>query len=151
MLTLSDPVDSLPLASPPRTVHPLGSRARVLLLIQANIEAPSMVLDFPTLDRFIEEICSNHYDVVGISSIIPNLLKVKKRYKNHPDPRIRRRFTWEGRDLGTMFSAVIWAVKRYYRRENPAMRAKMAEILSDLYREFGWKSRLAAALAGPGS
>jgi hypothetical protein len=39
-------------------------------------------------------------------------------------------------------------MKRYY-RTNPAMRAKMAEILGDLYREFGWKSRLAAVFGGP--
>ena len=36
------------------------------------------MLDFPTLDRFIEELRTHQYDVIGISSIIPNLLKVKK-------------------------------------------------------------------------
>ena len=30
-----------------------------LMLIQANIEAPCTLLDFPTLDRFIEEIRTN--------------------------------------------------------------------------------------------
>ncbi len=49
-----------------------------LMMIQSNIEAPCTMLDFPTLDRFIQEIRDNHYDVVGISSIIPNQLKVKK-------------------------------------------------------------------------
>jgi radical SAM superfamily enzyme YgiQ (UPF0313 family) len=49
-----------------------------LMMIQANIEAPCTLLDFPTLDRFEEEIRSRQYDVVGISSIIPNLYKVKK-------------------------------------------------------------------------
>jgi radical SAM superfamily enzyme YgiQ (UPF0313 family) len=49
-----------------------------LMLIQANIQAPCLVLDFPTLDRFIEEIRTHKYDIVGISSIIPNTLKVKK-------------------------------------------------------------------------
>jgi radical SAM superfamily enzyme YgiQ (UPF0313 family) len=49
-----------------------------LMMIQANIEAPCTVLDFPTLERFIEEIRSHHYDIVGITSIIPNMLKVKK-------------------------------------------------------------------------
>ncbi len=49
-----------------------------LMMIQANIEAPCMLLDFPTLDRFIEEIRTHQYDVVGISSIIPNVYKVKK-------------------------------------------------------------------------
>ncbi len=49
-----------------------------LMMIQANIEAPCALLDFPTLDRFIEEIRTHEYDVVGISSIIPNIFKVKK-------------------------------------------------------------------------
>ena len=43
-----------------------------LMLIQANIEAPCTLLDFPTLERFIEESCSEHqYDVVGISAHHP--------------------------------------------------------------------------------
>src|SRR5688572_25283423 len=37
-----------------------------LMLIQANIDAPCTLLDFPTLDRFIEEISTNQYDIVGI-------------------------------------------------------------------------------------
>ena len=49
-----------------------------LMLIQANIKAPCTLLDFPTLDGFIEEIKNNEYDIVGIGSIQPNLLKVKK-------------------------------------------------------------------------
>ena len=49
-----------------------------LMLIQANIRAPCALLDFPTLDRFIREIRDNQYDIVGIGSIIPNVLKVRK-------------------------------------------------------------------------
>ncbi|HEY4759191.1 MAG TPA: cobalamin-dependent protein, partial [Thermoguttaceae bacterium] len=49
-----------------------------LMLIQANINAPCVVLDFPLLDRFIEEIRTRQYDVIGITSIIPNIIKVKK-------------------------------------------------------------------------
>ena len=49
-----------------------------LMLIQANIAAPCTLLDFPTQDRFIEEIRDRRYDVVGISSITTNVLKVKR-------------------------------------------------------------------------
>ncbi len=49
-----------------------------LMLIQANIEAPCALLDFPSLDRFVEEIRRIPYDVVGISAILPNLGKVEK-------------------------------------------------------------------------
>jgi hypothetical protein len=84
----------------------------------------------------------------SIARIVRTTLAGWKRYKNHPDPRIRHRFAWESRDLPTRFSAVIWAMKQYDRK-NPPMRAKMSQILRDLHREFGWKSRLAAAVAGP--
>jgi radical SAM superfamily enzyme YgiQ (UPF0313 family) len=49
-----------------------------IMLIQENIAAPSTLLDFPDLDRFIEEITTNEYDIVGITSIIPNIGKVRK-------------------------------------------------------------------------
>ena len=49
-----------------------------LMLIQSNIEAPCTLLDFPSLDRFVHEIEHYSYDIVGISSIIPNIGKLKK-------------------------------------------------------------------------
>lgn len=52
-----------------------------LMLIQENIKSPCTLLDFPTLDRFTEEIRKNDYDIVGISSIIPNVGKVEEMCK----------------------------------------------------------------------
>ncbi len=49
-----------------------------LMLLQANIDAPCTLLDFPDLDRFVREITTNQYNIVGISSIIPNVGKVRK-------------------------------------------------------------------------
>jgi len=49
-----------------------------LMLIQANIEAPCTLLDFPTLDRFVAELQAARYDIVGISSIHANILKVRR-------------------------------------------------------------------------
>jgi radical SAM superfamily enzyme YgiQ (UPF0313 family) len=48
-----------------------------LMLIQANLDAPVTLLDFPTLERFEEELETVPYDVVGISGILPNVGKVK--------------------------------------------------------------------------
>jgi hypothetical protein len=48
------------------------------MLIQANLDAPCTLLDFPTLDRFIDELRSVRYDVIGISAILPNITKVAK-------------------------------------------------------------------------
>lgn len=49
-----------------------------ILMIQQNISAPTTVLDFPTRDSFAAELRANHYDVVGISSIIVNVGKVRE-------------------------------------------------------------------------
>src|SRR5262245_101392 len=48
-----------------------------LMLIQANIDAPCAFLDFPTLERFVDELRQVRYDVVGIGAILPNVGKVK--------------------------------------------------------------------------
>src|SRR5574341_1648541 len=48
-----------------------------LMLIQANLEAPTTLLDFPSLERFVDEMRRVPYDVVGISAILPNVGKVK--------------------------------------------------------------------------
>jgi radical SAM superfamily enzyme YgiQ (UPF0313 family) len=49
-----------------------------IMLIQHNISAPSTVLDFPTRERFVREITTTRYDIVGISGIIMNLGKVRE-------------------------------------------------------------------------
>ena len=49
-----------------------------IMLIQENISAPCTVLDFPTREAFARELMTNHYDIVGISSIIVNLRKVRE-------------------------------------------------------------------------
>src|SRR3974390_2316753 len=49
-----------------------------IMMIQANISAPCTVLDFPTRDDFRRELEENQYDIVGITSIIVNVGKVKE-------------------------------------------------------------------------
>jgi radical SAM superfamily enzyme YgiQ (UPF0313 family) len=49
-----------------------------LMMIQANIKAPCILMDFPTLDDFTREIRTKTYDIIGISAILPNVGKVKK-------------------------------------------------------------------------
>ena len=49
-----------------------------ILMIQRNISAPTTVLDFPTRAAFEAELQANDYDIVGISSIIVNVGKVRE-------------------------------------------------------------------------
>ncbi|HYT74197.1 MAG TPA: cobalamin-dependent protein [Vicinamibacterales bacterium] len=49
-----------------------------LMLMQHNVSAPCTVLDFPTRERFVEEIATQAYDVIGISGIVVNIGKVRE-------------------------------------------------------------------------
>jgi len=49
-----------------------------ILMIQQNISAPTTVLDFPTHAALEQELGDNDYDIVGISSIIVNIGKVRE-------------------------------------------------------------------------
>jgi hypothetical protein len=100
--------------------------------------------------EFIARAFQRDFEVNGPSvvRVFRTTLAGWKRYKNHPDPRIRRRFAQEARTLATTYSAATAAAKMYYRK-NPEMHAKMAALLRDLHREFGLKSRLMSLFGGP--
>jgi len=98
---------------------------------------------------FIFRAFQRDFEINGpsIARMVRTMLAGWKRYKNHPDARIRRRLAWESRELGTTFAAVIGACRRYYRGD-PAMRSKMAAIQAALVAEFGWKARFYAKVGG---
>jgi Radical SAM superfamily/B12 binding domain len=89
------------------------------------------------------------FDVNGPSMlrVLRTTLAGWKRYKNHPNPRIRRRFRQEISGMVPAFSAIAGAARLYYRK-NPVLRARMTLLLDEVRREFGLKSRLFAALGG---
>ena len=99
--------------------------------------------------EFILRAFNRDFEVNGpsVARIARTTLAGWKRYKNHPDSRIRRRYAWEARELGTAFSVSIEAMNLYYSK-NTTMRTKMSAILKDLHYEFGLKSRLSAAIGG---
>ena len=49
-----------------------------LMMIRENVSAPNSLLDFPTRERFIAELKSEPYNIVAISAIPPNYLKVRE-------------------------------------------------------------------------
>ena len=70
-----------------------------------------------------------------------------KRYRNHPDERIRRRYAHDAQNLATVYSAAAWAARRYFGRQ-PRIREKLSELLSELHRTLGIKSRLSSMIGG---
>jgi radical SAM superfamily enzyme YgiQ (UPF0313 family) len=79
--------------------------------------------------------------------IVRTTLAGWQRYKNHPDPRIRDRYAWEAHELSNNLAALVGAARQYFRQQ-PALHAKMSNLLKELCREFGWKARIYGELGG---
>lgn len=83
----------------------------------------------------------------SLARLIRTTLNGWQKYKNHPDKRIRSRFALKAKTLQTTYAGAVWAMKKWSRGNEP-VGAKMDMLLKRLYREFGWKTRLFAPLAG---
>ncbi len=70
------------------------------------------------------------------------------RHRHHPDPRVRRRFAFESRQLRVLYPAVLWAMERRLRRDNRRIALRVHILRRRIVREFGWPAR-ASVLLGP--
>jgi radical SAM superfamily enzyme YgiQ (UPF0313 family) len=72
-----------------------------------------------------------------------------KRYKDHPDRRIRERFAREVGAMKTAYGGLLWAMERQLRETNFTVSQQIQALRRDLASEFGWLSRAAAKFVGP--
>jgi radical SAM superfamily enzyme YgiQ (UPF0313 family) len=100
-------------------------------------------------EEYIVDAFRRDFEVNGpsLARLIGTFLKGWRRYKNHPDKRIRERFAWEVRPLRTTYAGAVWAMRKWY-GENAAMKRTLDRLLKDLYRTFGWKTRIVAPPIG---
>lgn len=85
----------------------------------------------------------------SVMRVVRTQLRGWLRHKRHPDVRVRRRFEREAEGLSTTWVAGLWAARRWFSSRNPAVAARLDEVLQQLFREFGLTARLAAATLGP--
>jgi hypothetical protein len=83
----------------------------------------------------------------SVLRILRSTLQGWRRFKDHPEARVRERFRRECADLSVTFAGALWAARRYFRR-NPGVAGRLAALLNEFYGEHGWKERLAAPLLG---
>jgi radical SAM superfamily enzyme YgiQ (UPF0313 family) len=83
----------------------------------------------------------------SVVRLVRTLLRGYLRYKNSPDARVRARFAYEARDLKGSYAAALWAAARWYRSQ-PAIHVRITATLEEIYREFGWRARVAAWAMG---
>ena len=72
-----------------------------------------------------------------------------RRYKFHPDLRIRRRFEAEMSALKHVYGGVLWAMERQLKKTNAAISTQVRDLRRSLTDEFGVRARVASALVGP--
>jgi hypothetical protein len=73
-----------------------------------------------------------------------------RRYKNHPDLRVRERFTREARALSTAYSALLWAMEKRLRPINETVGAEINKLRHEIRAECGsLQSALSSWFVGP--
>ncbi len=99
--------------------------------------------------EFLLQAFRRDFEVNGPSVVrmARTILQGWRRYKNHPDLRIRNRYAWEARDLPVTYAAALWAARDWFRSQ-PALAARISHVLRDIYEEYGMKALIAAALGG---
>jgi radical SAM superfamily enzyme YgiQ (UPF0313 family) len=101
--------------------------------------------------KFLDEAFWRDYVVNG-----PSLFRIArttfagwKRYRNHPDARIRQRFERELNTLKSAYTGILWAMERQFRGVNANVALQIKELRRDMYREFGFASAMLARALGP--
>ena len=72
-----------------------------------------------------------------------------KRYKFHPDPRIRERFRIEVQQLKGGYSAALWAMEHRLKKTNVEISGRVRKLRREVEQEFGGVTRWITHVAGP--
>ena len=72
-----------------------------------------------------------------------------KRYKNHPDLRVRERFHREARMLRHAYAGVLWAMEHRLNHANQAVASQIRDLRKEIEQEFGMMARAAGRVLGP--
>ena len=72
-----------------------------------------------------------------------------KRYKNHPDSRVRERFHSEARTLRHAYAAVLWAMEHRLVNANRPVALQIRALRKEIEQEFGFLTAVASRILGP--
>jgi len=72
-----------------------------------------------------------------------------KRYKNHPDLRVRERFNRETRMLRHAYAAVLWAMEHRLNHANRSVAPQIRALRKEIEQEFGFVAAAASRILGP--
>jgi hypothetical protein len=102
--------------------------------------------------QYLDAAFQRDFDTNGPSlfRICRTTLEGWRRNRNHPDQRVRERFTRELGMLRHTWTGILWAMERQLSRSNEAVSRNIAELRADILRECGGLgARLTTSLVGP--
>ena len=114
-----------------------------------NFEHAAMPRD--SSKRWLDWAFRRDYEKNGPSvyRLAKTMMEGWKRYHNDPDPRIRKRFKRNGRDLRNSYGAALFAMEKYLRTTNVEVSQKIRVLRRDMEGEFGGLTRWINRVAGP--
>lgn len=83
----------------------------------------------------------------SIARTIRTRLMGWRKYKDHPDERIRKRLEKDIASVKTAYAAALFAMKKWYKNDE-RMSDKISNLLREFYREFGWSTRISTPILG---
>ena len=102
--------------------------------------------------QYLDEAFQRDFEMNGPSlfRICRTTLEGWRRHRNHPDARVRERFTREFAMLRNSWIGILWAMERQLRASNDTVSRRIRELRADILRECGGiNARLASAVVGP--
>jgi hypothetical protein len=101
-------------------------------------------------EKFLLSAFQKDFEMNGpsIMRIARTTLEGWKKHKNHPDARVRARYEREAKIIPVNYASALWAMEQYFRKSNPHVAGQARDLLSEIKREFGLKSRLLIPIVG---
>jgi radical SAM superfamily enzyme YgiQ (UPF0313 family) len=101
-------------------------------------------------EEFLLRAFRTDFEVNGPSllRVARTLLKGWRRYRNHPDARVRERFQWEVKSIRTFSSGLLWAIEQYFKESNPGVTEQARALRQEIKQEFGMPNHFLNMLLG---
>jgi hypothetical protein len=116
---------------------------------QFNFKHPAITAE--QSKRFLDSAFRRDFEKNGPSfyRICRTTLEGWKRYKNHPDARVRQRFELEARQLKSAYAGLLWAMEKRLKATNEAVSDQIRSLRHEMEKEFGLLTKAASNFLGP--
>ena len=101
--------------------------------------------------RFLDWAFFRDFELNGpsIYRICRTTLQGWRKYRNHPDARIRERYEREAQELRKSYGPALWAMEHQLRKTNVEVSRRVRDLRREFEAEFGSFTRWITRIGGP--